>query len=90
MRGRRRAWTPSPKLARKILRLLFVAHREGVIELSSDHESKIRQWIFCKSLTLWARWSLADIWKVYGRTVVDWVNREAKEADEELSASLCA
>lgn len=87
MAARRKRWTPTVTLSRRILRLLLVAHREGIIELSADEERQVRDWAFFRFLTLPVRWRLGDLWKKHGPEVVE---AGVQEASEELQSALCA
>lgn len=77
-----RRWLPPGALARRIARLLIVAHGEGVITLGGYSEIQVKEWQW-QNLSIGPRKKLGALWRLHGAAIL--AHRQGKPTVVELA-----
>lgn len=77
-----RRWLPPGMLARRIARLLLVAHAEGVIKLGGYSEIQLKEWQW-QNLSIGPRKKLGSLWRIHGTAIL--AHRQGKPMAVEIA-----
>lgn len=75
-------WLPPGALARRIARLLILAHEDGAIRLGGYSEIQVREWQW-QNLSIGPRKKLGSLWRLHGAAVL--AHRQGKPMAVELA-----
>jgi hypothetical protein len=64
-------WAPKNRLARRIARILLVAHRKKVIDLGPLTRQQIEAWQWVSVLRIGPRLKLGAMWRTHGQKVLE-------------------
>lgn len=70
MKQKVKQWAPCNALARRVARMLLLAHRDGIIDLGGVSEVQVTEWQF-RNLTIGPRMKIGSLWRTHGRKILE-------------------